>query len=181
MRAEFDAAKAQGLFPMGQVPVLVSTAGGKPTTVCQSKAIARYLASKTGLLGASAEEAADIDSVCEAIVDLQQASGNASDDAKREAFLREKLPTTLATLEKLLGSGFAVGGKLSQADVFLYHLATWFFEPTPWTTEAAKPTNASAKALVHASPKVAAIVAAVKALPGVAAHEAGRAARGEAF
>ena len=95
--------------------------------------------------------------------------------------VREKLPTTLATLEKLLGEGLAVGGKLSQADIFLYHFATCFFEPNLRTSEAAKPFNASAKALVHASPKVKAIADAVAKIPGVAAHEAGRAARGEAF
>ena len=77
MRAEFDALKAAGALPMGQVPVLVSRAGAKTTSIAQSKAVARYIAGKVGLLGASAEEAADIDSVCETIVDLANANAAA--------------------------------------------------------------------------------------------------------
>ena len=117
VRPEFDAAKAAGAFPMGQVPVLVATVDGKKTSVCQSKTIGRYIASKTGLLGSTPEEAADIDSVCETVVDLLNASGAAKTDEEKAAFVADKLTNTLATLEGLIGSGYAVSGKLSQADV----------------------------------------------------------------
>lgn len=93
------------------------TVDGKKTSVCQSKTIGRYIASKTGLLGSTPEEAADIDSVCETVVDLLNASGAAKTDEEKAAFVADKLTNTLATLEGLIGSGYAVGGKLSQADV----------------------------------------------------------------
>ncbi len=172
MRPEFDALKASGALPMGQVPVLVS-AGSK---ICQSKTIARYIAGKTGLLGATAEEAADIDSVCETIVDLANAANAAKTDEEKAAFLATKLPDTLATLEKLLGAGYSVGGKTSQADVVLYHAAHYLWAANIWS-----PGNAAASALIKASPKIAAIIANVAALPGIAAWEAGREARKEPF
>jgi glutathione S-transferase len=176
VRAEFDALKAAGALPMGQVPVLVSRAGAKTTSIAQSKAVARYIAKKVGLLGASDEEAADIDSVCETIVDLANANAAAKTEEEKAAFLAGKLPDTLATLEKLLGAGFSVGGRTSQADIVLYHAAHYLFAPSLFG-----PGNPPAAALIKASPKIAAIVAGVAALPGVVAWEAGRAARDEPF
>ena len=104
------------------------------------------------------------------------ASSAAKTPEERAKFTAEVLPKHLATLEKLVGEKFAYGGKLSQADVALYHLATHAFLPNMWS-----PGNAEAIAAIKASPKVGAIVAAVAAIPGVAAWEAGRAARGEVF
>ena len=177
-RAEFDAAQAAGAFPMGQVPVLEVSKGGRVHKVCQSKAVARYVAGQLGLLGASAEEAADIDSLVEVVNgDIMPASNATKTPEERAKFVAEVLPKHLATLEKLLGDKFAYGGKLSQADVVLYHLATHTHQPNPF----GNPGNPEALALIRASPKVAAIVANVAALPGVAAWEAGRAARGEIF
>ena len=176
-RAEFDAAQASGAFPMGQVPVLEVTKGGRTHKVAQSKAISRYVAGQLGLLGASAEEAADIDSLVEVVNgDLMPASNAAKTPEERAKFVAEALPKHLATLEKLLGDKFAYGGKLSYADIMLYHLATHTHLPSPWG--AGDPATLAA---IRASPKVAAIVANVAALPGVAAWEAGRAARGEVF
>lgn len=177
-RPEFDAAKASGAFPMDQVPVLVVKKAGKEYRLCQSKAVARYVAGATGLAGSSAEEAADIDSVCETVVDLSNANSQAKDEDAKKKFLEETLPKALAYFEKLLGpAGFAVGGKLSQADIVLYHFATHYFSPSAFNNGG----NPAAAALVHASPKVASIIATVKALPGIASWEAGRAARAEPF
>ena len=176
-RPEFDAAKASGAFPMDQVPVLVVKKAGKEYRLCQSKAVARYVAGATGLAGSSAEEAADIDSVCETVVDLSNASSQAKDEDAKKKFLEETLPKALAYFEKLLGAGFSVGGKLSQADIVLYNFATHYFSPSAFNNGG----NPAAAALVSASPKVASIVATVKALPGIASWEAGRAARAEPF
>ena len=162
---------------MGQVPILtVTTASGTPSTICQSKTIARYVAAKTGLLGSTPEEGADIDSVCEAVIDILNSNSNAKDDAAKASFLSTTIPTALANFDRLLGDGYAVGGKLSQADVYIYHLATWAFSPNLWG-----PGNVPASDLLKANGKVAKIVATVAALPGVAAWEAGRAARNEQF
>jgi glutathione S-transferase len=161
---------------MGQVPVLVVRNGATESRLCQSKTIARYIAAKTGLAGANPEQGADIDSVCETVVDLAAANNSAKTEEEKAAFLKDKLPATLATLEKLLGEGYAVGGKVSQADVVLYHLAHYLWAPSLFG-----PGNPAAAALVKASPKIAAIVANVAKLPGVAAWEAGREARKEPF
>lgn len=173
---EFAAAQAAGAFPMGQVPVLEVTKDGKTAKLAQSKAIARYVAGVTGLLGATPELSADIDSVCELVGDISKDSGDAKTEEDKAKFMAEGLPKKLATLEALLGEGFAVGGKLSQADVFLYHLATHALGPSAFG-----PGNPPAQEALKASPKVGAIIRAVAANNGVAAWEAARSSRGEAF
>ena len=69
----------------------------------------------------------------------------------------------------------AYGGKLSQADVVLYHLATHALQSNMF----GNPGNDAAIQAIKASPKVGAIVAHVASLPGVAAWEAGRVGRAE--
>jgi glutathione S-transferase len=166
---EFVAAQDAGTFPMGQIPMLEVTKGGKTVKLVQSNAIARYVAAETGLLGGSGEEAADVDSVVELVRDLKAKCDAAKDDAGKEAFINTTTKL-LGYLEKLVGGGFAVGGKLSLADVYLYH----FF-----TIRVAE--DEKAQAVLQAHPKVAAVVAATAAVPGIAAWEAGRAARNEKF
>ena len=173
LRPEFDALKAAGALPMGQVPILEANG----VKVYQSKAITRYLAAKLGLNGASAEEAALIDAVCETVADMRAAVNDAKTDEAKAALLAEKLPAMVAALESNLGAdGFAVGGKLSVADVMLYHFAVWGNAPSAFG-----PGLPAAGALVAAASKAGAIVKAVAANAGVAAWEAGRAARNESF
>jgi len=89
---------------MGQVPVLVVEKGGKTHRVCQSKAVGRYVAGQLGLLGATPEEAADIDSLVETVYgDIVPANNNAKTPEDRAKFLAEVLPKHLATLEALVG------------------------------------------------------------------------------
>lgn len=56
IKPEFDADKADGKFPQGQIPVLTVTKGDAVTEICQSKAIARYIAHNHGLMGSTPEE-----------------------------------------------------------------------------------------------------------------------------
>ena len=108
---------------------------------------------------------------------MRTAVGDAKDDAAKAALLETKLPALIASLERNVGAeGSAVGGKLSAADVALYHFALWANAPSAFG-----PGLPAAGALVAAAPRLGAIVKAVAANAHVAAWEAGRAARGEAF
>ena len=173
VREEFDALKASGALPMGQVPILEVNG----TKIFQSKAIQRYVAGKTGLLGATAEESALIDAICESVFDLKTIVSDAKDDAAKEA-IAEKLADSFKLLEGSLGGdGFSVGGKLSLADILLYYFATLGNAPNFFSPAGCPAATAAAKA----SPKVAKIVATVAANEHVAAWEAGREGRNERF
>ena len=107
---------------MGRLPIL--TVDGK-YQIGQSKAIERYLAKKFGFFGSTLEEEARIDSIGEHIRDLVQqfstAKGKPADevDAAKAKFYAD-LPSWFAKLEKVLdGDRFAVGDKLSLADVYI--------------------------------------------------------------
>ena len=141
---------------MGRIPLLQHGA----FTLAQSKSIERYVAAQVGLNGSSPQEAAAIDMVGGHVTDIKDKfvdakRGKTGDElaAARAKFLSEDLPTWLGKLDKTLGSGgFAVGGKLSLADVLVHQLVTAFFD---------EKDAAAAAAAKHA--KVAACVAAVDA------------------
>lgn len=146
-------------------------------TIYQSKAIFRYVSHKTGLMGSTPEEAALIDAVCETVLEMRTAVGDAKDDSAKAALLETKLPALIASLERNVGAaGFAVGSKLSAADVALYHFAHWANAPSMFGAGCP-----AAGALVAAAPRLGAIVKAVAANAHIAAWESGRAARSEAF
>jgi glutathione S-transferase len=173
VRPEFDALKAAGAFPLGQVPILEVNG----TKLFQSKAIQRYIAGKTGLLGATPEEAALIDAVCESVFDMKSIISDAKDDAAKEA-VAGKLADSFKALEGQLGEdGFAVGGKLSLADILLFYFATCGNASNLFNPAGCPAAIAAAKA----SPKVAKIIASVAANENVAKWEAGREGRNERF
>jgi len=130
-RDEFDADKASGKMDvaMGKVPVLETGNFALP----QSKAIERYLASKFGMMGSTVEEAAWVDAVAEHLRDIntayqQKGTFFMKDQEKKKEieskWLNEELPVMLGKLDKLLpgANGFAVGSKLSYADVLIFRL-----------------------------------------------------------
>jgi len=131
-RDEFDADKAAGKMDvaMGKVPVLEA---GADFALPQSKAIERYLASKFGMMGSTVEEAAWVDAVAEHVRDIntayqQKGTFFMKDQEKKKEieakWLGEELPVMLGKLEKALpgADGFAVGSKLSYADVLIFRL-----------------------------------------------------------
>jgi len=130
-RDEFDADKAAGKMDvaMGKVPVLEAGDFALP----QSKAIERYLASKFGMMGSTAEEAAWVDAIAEHVRDIntayqQKGTFFMKDQEKKKEieskWLGEELPVMLGKLEKSLpgADGFSVGSKLSYADVLIFRL-----------------------------------------------------------
>lgn len=133
-KPEFDADCAAGEFRVNMDRLPILTYNG--TKVGQSKTIERFLAKKFGLLGSNDVEAAQIDAITEHVRDIKQkyndAKANKSGDelnAVRTAFVSDELPKWLDKLEFSLGThGFAVGSKLSLADLTLFHLLRDFFE-----------------------------------------------------
>ena len=162
---EFEALRATGALPYGQVPTLVVD-GAAP--IAQSKAIERYLAGALGLAGASPLEAARLDSVCEEIADVKSKFTAAKGDAeKKAAFFATDAPKMFGFIDAQLA---AVGGAgVTLAEVYLFHLITHWAGEDKAAFEAA------------ATPGVKAAVAKVAANAGVAAWEAARAERKEIF
>jgi len=117
---------AKAEMPYGSIPVLEHNG----VKIAQSHAIARYVATNCGLMGATPLEAALIDATEETIRDVLDGwnpLGRLPEAEKKPAqakFLSE-LGHKLAPLEKQLrankkGSGFLVGDSLSLADVYFY-------------------------------------------------------------
>jgi glutathione S-transferase len=116
--------------PFGQVPIL-EVDGVK---LCQSAAIARYLARKFNLAGKTELDQARADMVIDCIDDtIKPAFGVyfETDETRKAAlkkkFLEEQLPTSLAGLESILkanhnGDGFFVGTELTWADLAILGL-----------------------------------------------------------
>ncbi|KAJ8022783.1 putative glutathione S-transferase 5 [Holothuria leucospilota] len=111
-------------FPFGQVPVLEVDG----FVLAQSGAINRLLARRSNLYGDNDIEAAKIDQVCEALVDLGLAMRkyfHEKDESRKEETLKDLLENEakkhFGFLVNLLdangGNGFYVGNRVSLADV----------------------------------------------------------------
>lgn len=111
-REEFAAAQAAGTLDpsMGKVPCLEVDG----VVFGQSKSIERYVAKVCGLMGANDVEAGQIDAIGECVRDVRDATGKAEDKPAA-------CGDNLKKLEKVVAAGgFAVGGKISYADVAIY-------------------------------------------------------------
>jgi len=130
-REEFEEAKKTGQLDksMGKLPYLQLEDG---TIIAQSKAIERYISKSYGFMGNNNSEEARIDAVCECIRDIKdryQKVRTSSDDEKTNYFTKD-LISELESLVKTLDTGtkFAIGNKLSLADVSIYTLITQFYD-----------------------------------------------------
>ncbi|CAE8591411.1 unnamed protein product [Polarella glacialis] len=163
-RPEFDAAKAAGELDASLGKLGLEVDGVK---LGHSKAIERYLARELGLMGSSAMEAAQVDSLGETVRDIkdayQKVRSIAGADEKKLAldnWFAEGLPDWVKLVEKSVPAGpgpFLVGGKVSAADLSFYTLLlapSGFFDNTE-----------GAKASFQSCPKIKAALEAVDALP----------------
>ena len=137
-RDEFDKDKADGKLwkSMGKVPFL--EVDGK--TICQSKAIERYIASRYDLMGSDLEDSAVIDSYCECLRDFKTTYHNEKKKPDKEVamnkWFNELLVNKLEVFDSIVSnkgsdmSGYAVGGKLSLADVSIYTFLVEYFDNT---------------------------------------------------
>ncbi len=134
VRDEFDTDKKAGIFDrsMGKLPILRITENFVTTEIPQSKAIERFISKRYGLMGSNLFEESKIDAVCECIRDIKdryQKVKSGTDEEKANYFLNV-LPTEFSDLAKVLDQDtkYAIGNKLSLADVSIYCLITQFYD-----------------------------------------------------
>jgi glutathione S-transferase len=190
---------------LGRLPALVTADGA---TIGQSSAINSYVAGVTGLNGATPVEAAQILAFSEHLKELDQAyrklcpygtepteAANATffdsndatdfagpaDGAKRDA---RNLLWFMGRMERLVGDGFAVGGKISLADVLIYRAfgdslsEAQANEGLPAHRREPFGSLARVNAALGKHPKLAKIVASVAAHPNIAKWLATRGKQG---
>lgn len=171
---DWPAAKASGEFKMNmhRAPVLVL---GDGTTIGQSRVIERYLARKFGLMGEGETQEALVDCLAENARDVAEAQykkgfsmfvKDKTDEEKvilKKEWFETDMPVMLGNLEESVAStseneGFAVGSKLTYADVVIFRLLKDGMESDKEdTTKAAEkcPTLNAIADNVAANPKVA--------------------------
>merc|ERR1711892_51320 len=116
-------------LPFGQLPALKYNG----QTICQSMAIARFLAKEYDLVGLTAIETAQADEIVDRINDILEARVQAvfaTDESKKTELMRtlleETVPAGLAQLETRIqerGGQFLVGNQLTWADFHLFSFA----------------------------------------------------------
>ena len=134
IKDEFNQDKADGKLTrsLNKVPFL----NVDDQVICQSKAIERFLARRYNLFGDNAVEAGQIDAICEWIRDFKQdyQKVRQTDEAERDAAMNtwfaETLPGKLSDLEVVVGNTYAIGNRLSLADITIYSFITQFFDNT---------------------------------------------------
>ena len=185
-RAERDA----GAFAanMGALPVLVvrgegdGDGDGESFTLGQSHAIARFLARRHGLMGATPREAAAVDCLYECVRDVKaewfRVKAEADDAARRDARRRwwaSGLRDACARLEAAARAAapaaagpWLVGARATLADVAVYHLLGTSVSVASGCELSFFDGDADAvRAALAPHPRLAAAVAAVGALPAV--------------
>merc|ERR1712173_12100 len=123
-----DMPSLKSSLPFGQLPVLEVDG----VNICQSMAIARFLANEFGLAGNCALTKAQVDEVVDVVSDIQTAMYTAffEKDAKLKAEKMKKvgdetIPNNLANLEKLLvkrGGQFFAGNRFTWAELHFLQL-----------------------------------------------------------
>lgn len=125
----FAAAKEDGTCAanMGRVPVLEIG----DVFIGEAKAVERYVARKTGLMGSNDDEAAQIDALGEHLIDIKAAYKKAKAEEKVDEYFAEKLPEWMGKFEASLpaagADGCLVGAAISLADIQVYYFLTEFF------------------------------------------------------
>jgi len=149
--------------PFGQLPVL-EVDGVK---LCQSNAIARYLAKKYDLAGKTDLEQAQVDMIVDCLEDAIKpmvAFFHEKDETikavGKKRYNEEQLPTYLTLLERLLsanhgGDKFFVGEKLTWVDLQFLSFNKWISHTGLENPLASFPKLAALKARVEAIPKIA--------------------------
>jgi len=149
--------------PMGQMPILDIDG----TKICQSNAIARYLAREFGFAGKDSVAMAQVDMVVDSIEDVIHKAGPwwaaKTDEEKAEAakkFIEEAMEPGFTKIEAMLeqnngGNGFFVGDELTFADLTFVNIGGLIL--TLMKTDLSK------------FPKLVALVERVESIPKIAA------------
>lgn len=134
-RPEFEEAQATGAFDanMGRLPIF----SHGDVSFGQTKAIERYVAKQLGMFGSNDAEAAQIDCTVENVRDIKQKyadcrAGKKDEElaAAKAKFVTEELPKWAEKLEKSIPgtAGFAVGDKISLADVAIFNVVADYMD-----------------------------------------------------
>ena len=132
VKEEFEQDKKEGKLTKSLDKVPFLTVDNE--VICQSKTIERYLARRYNLFGDNNIQAAQIDSICEWIRDYKQDYQKVRQlpDEEKEAgmttWFTETLPANLGKLEAIVGETYAIGQRLSLADITIYSFITQFFD-----------------------------------------------------
>lgn len=160
--------KARGALKanMDRAPVLIY----KGAEIGQSMAIARFVAQKLGFFGSDEVEAAKVDMIVEHVRDIRSKYqdarvGKTGDEleAAKAAFIKETLPVWLEKIDATMGdAGFAVGSKISLADIALQQVILDYFDDkegavaacakAPKCLAAAQKVNEAAKGWMESRP-----------------------------
>jgi len=130
-RDEFEEARKSGLLDksMGKVPLLEIYEKGEKFSIPQSKAIERYISKRWGLMGQNLNEEARIDAICECVKDIKEDYQKIRHNSDNSTYFLN-LHKDFKNLEKALdeNTSYAIGNKLSLADVYIYYLVTQFYD-----------------------------------------------------
>ncbi|OWY98337.1 Glutathione S-transferase [Phytophthora megakarya] len=160
--AHADFAALKPTLPFGQVPVLEVDG----VVYAQSMAISRYAAKLAGLYPSDAVEGLKADMFSCSMGDLEgpfvdfmfKTQDETEKAQKKKVFIEETVPKFFAALEKAVAGKFILGDKISYADLQFFDLAA---NKLGWAFPDYK---------LDAFPKLAAVVANVKAEPKIAAY-----------
>lgn len=134
IRNEFENDKNEGAFDrsMGKLPILRIVKDSVMTEIPQSKAIERFISKRYGMMGYSLIEEARIDAVCECIRDIKDRyqKVRSGTEEEKHTYFTQTFANELSNLSKVLDhdTKYAVGNKLSLADVSIYCLVTQFYD-----------------------------------------------------
>lgn len=128
-RVEFDEAKAAGTFSagMGRIPILEVDG----VQIAQSKAIERFIAQSTGMMGANPVQAAHIDMQLENLRDVKDMYQKAKRAEDKEAAMKkwfgEDFPGWTAKWEATVPDWMS-SAAITVADVSIYYFFTFYFD-----------------------------------------------------
>ncbi|RYG62542.1 hypothetical protein EON64_17675 [archaeon] len=138
--SEFSEAKAAGAFRVNMDRLPILEVGDSGLQIGQSRAIERYISSRCGLLGRSAEESALVDCVAENVRDIKdrwariRSAGGFAPNSEKDTLTERwfnggELADWLDKLEKSLPSNcvWAAGDQMSYADICIWQLLRDFF------------------------------------------------------
>merc|ERR1719473_2441382 len=94
----------------------------------QSKAIERFLSRKFGLLGKTPAQEAQIDALCETVIDMKQAYQKVrGDQEKSDEWFSKTLPESTAVFEKMVPASIAEMAEPTYAHVVIYYYYSQFY------------------------------------------------------
>jgi len=162
--------KYKPISPFGQCPFLEIDDGKEKVVLCQSHAIARYLARMWGFNGDSLLDQCKVEMIGDSVSDyivqpcvwIRREKDEEKKAEKVKKYVEEELPTALKNFEKHLlmnnnGDSYFVGNTITWADMLFTHWMLWLPNGVKVTPPLDKyPKLKALTERVQANPKIAA-------------------------